>query len=76
MITPLCASLDGQQLRQHEANSLETAVAQAKEDQLAAMAKADEAGDSFASFWAGSASTSVMAHYRRGAVVTVKVKGR
>ncbi len=76
MITPLRASLDGQPLRRHEANSLETAVAQAKQDQLDAIAKAEKEGDGFAAYWASSASASVLAHYRRGAVVNLKAKGR
>lgn len=71
MLTPLRASLDGQNLRQHQANSLQTAVAQAKQDQLEAIAQGEAKGDSLAAYWAGSASASVMAHYRRGAVVNV-----
>lgn len=72
MITPLRATLEGRDLRQHQENSLATAVAQAKSDQLAAMAKAEAAGDWFAAFWAGSASASVQHHARRGAVVTIR----
>jgi hypothetical protein len=37
-------------------------------NQVAEMA---EATDSFAAYWAGSASASVMHHYHAGAVVTV-----
>jgi hypothetical protein len=51
-------------------------AAAAKADQVAAMAKAEAEGDSFAAYWAGSASASIMHHARRGAVVTIKAGRR
>lgn len=72
MITPLRASLEGRDLSQHQDNSIATAVAQAKADQLAAMAKAEAEGDSFAAYWAGSASASIGHHIRRGAVINLR----
>ncbi len=38
------------------------------------VAEMNEATDSFAAYWAGSASASVMHHYRVGAVRTVRVR--
>lgn len=72
MITPLRASLEGHDLRQHQENSLATAVVQAKADQLAEMAKHEAAGDWFAAYYAGSASASVAHHVRRGAVINIR----
>lgn len=46
----------------------------ARSNQLEEMEAAEAAGDSFAAYWAGSASASVMHHYRVGAVVTVKAR--
>lgn len=43
----------------------------AKANQLAEM---NEATDSFAAYWAGSASSSVMHHYRVGAVVNIRAR--
>lgn len=43
----------------------------AKANQLEEMAAHEAAGDDFAAYWAGSASSSVMHHYRVGAVVNV-----
>ena len=45
----------------------------AKDDQIAEVAAAEMAGDSFAAYWAGSVSASVQHHYRRGAFTTVVV---
>ena len=73
MITPLRASLEGHDLRQHQENSLATEVAQAKADQLAEMAKHEAAGEWFAAYYAGSASASVAHHVRRGAVINIRV---
>lgn len=79
MITPLRAALDGRPLKQGARNSLDTAMLQAasdaaKADQLAAIKKAEQVGDTFAAYWAGSASASVAHHVRRGAVVDVQVR--
>jgi hypothetical protein len=54
-----------------EAAEILALAAAAKADQVAAMAKAEAEGDSFAAYWAGSASASIMHHARRGAVVTI-----
>jgi hypothetical protein len=51
---------------------IEARAAQAKADQIAEMEKHEKAGDSFAAYWAASASASLMHHHRRGAVVEVK----
>lgn len=51
---------------------IEARAAQAKADQLAAIRKAEAAADSFAAYWAGSASASIVHHVKRGAVVIVK----
>lgn len=52
--------------------TIEERADQAKRDQLAEMRRANEAGDSLAAYWAGSASASVMHHCKRGAVVTLR----
>jgi hypothetical protein len=44
----------------------------AKADQVAEVARLEAEGDSIAAYWAGSASASVMHHYRRGAFTTVR----
>lgn len=61
------------QARIAEPADIAARAALAKADQLAEMRRLDAAGDSFAAYWAGSASASVMHHARRGAVVTVKI---
>lgn len=48
-------------------------AALARSAQLDAMEAAEAAGDSFAAYWAGSASASVMHHYAVGAFKTVRV---
>jgi hypothetical protein len=44
----------------------------ARDNQLAEMAACEAAGDSFAAYWAGSASASIAHQYRVGAFVTVR----
>ncbi len=51
---------------------IEARAAQANADQVAARRRAEAAGDSFAAYWAGSASASIAHHVKRGAVVIVK----
>ena len=41
----------------------------AKADQVAEVARLEAAGDTFAAYWAGSASASIGHHYRVGAWV-------
>jgi hypothetical protein len=47
---------------------LERRAALAKADQIAEMARLEAAGDTFAAYWAGSASASLGHHRRRKAV--------
>lgn len=54
-------------------DAVDQAAELAKQDQLAAMAAAT---DPFEAYWAGSASASVAAHYRRGAVRTIHTGAR
>jgi len=51
--------------------TIRTAAAKAKADQLARMA---EARDALSAFWAGSASASIAHHVARGAVKTVRAR--
>jgi hypothetical protein len=44
----------------------------AKADQMAEVRAHEEAGDTFAAYWAGTASASVLRHYRTGAYTTVR----
>lgn len=49
----------------------DTLAAVARSAQLEEMEDAEAHGDTFAAYWAGSASASVMHHYRKGAVTVV-----
>lgn len=50
---------------------VEMLAALARMDQMEEVQAAEARGDNFAAYWAGSASASVVAHYRRGAFHTV-----
>lgn len=54
-------------------DAVDQAAELAKQDQLTAMTTAQ---DPFEAYWAGSASASVAAHYRRGAVRTIHTGAR
>lgn len=43
-------------------------------NQLAEMAELEAAGDSFAAYWAGSASASIQHQYRVGAYHTIRAR--
>jgi hypothetical protein len=55
-----------------EKTEIQVAALEAKANQIEAMAKAPSALEAY---WAGSATASLVHHYRRGAVRTVKARG-